>query len=91
LSNFKLSGLRGSLHYSREETCTNVNANNGYSIDGELYNHIAGKNISIGNTSVGLGQQLKLIADNSITITSNFTVQLGGTFETKIDNSICNE
>jgi len=77
-------------YYRRCIPCNDYAYSSQYLLSSTLYNSIIGKNIELSNNCIGSGMQLKIIADNSVLLGSNFEVQLGGVFEIKIDNAICN-
>ena len=80
------------VRYYQRKSCQNVNITNAnqYPLDNQIFNVIAGTNVNINcNYTVQSGQQLDVIAQNSIKLNAGFKTETGSTFRAKVDPTCC--
>ncbi len=81
------------VKYYKRSPCSDVNITNvsQFTLSNDNFNFLVGNNVAINcDYSVQTGQQLKIVAKNSVTLGPNFSVEAGAIFEVKIDQNICN-
>lgn len=62
---------------------------NQYPLDNQLYNVIVGEDVSVNcNYTIPTGQQLDIVAKNSITLGPGFSAGLGSTFNARIEPAL---
>ncbi|MFA5814709.1 MAG: glycoside hydrolase family 16 protein [Bacteroidales bacterium] len=72
----------------QDVTITNASQ---FSIDSQLLNAMVGRNVAINCLfTVPSGQQLDIVAGNSVTLGPGFTAAFGSTFNVRIESTVCN-
>lgn len=81
-------------YYQRKSNpCQDVTITNAsqFPLDSQLFNAMVGKNVAINCTySVPSGQQLDIVAGNSITLGPGFIAESGSAFYARIEPTVCN-
>ena len=80
------------VRYYQRAPCQDVNITNAnqYPIDEQVFNAIVGRDVSIDcDYIIQSGQQLEIIADNSIVLNSGFEVERGASFCAKVGSTVC--
>lgn len=81
------------VRYYKKEPCQDVNITDAsqFPLDNQIFNVMVGEDVVIDcNYTVQSGQQLDIVAQNSITLKPGFNAQAGSNFHAKIDPSVCN-
>lgn len=80
------------VRYYQRNPCQDVNITDAsqYPLDNQLYNVIVGEDVNINcNYTIPSGQQLDIVAKNSITLGPGFSAELGSTFSARIEPTVC--
>lgn len=80
------------VRYYQRNPCQDVNITDAsqYPLDNQLYNVIVGEDVNINcNYTIPSGQQLDIVAKNSITLGLGFSAELGSTFSARIESTVC--
>lgn len=76
------------LNPCQDLTITNASQ---FPLDSQLFNAIVGQNVTINCAyTVPLGQQLDIVAGNSVTLGYGFSAELGSVLNVRIEPTICN-
>jgi beta-glucanase (GH16 family) len=81
------------VKYYQRKPCQNINIIDAaqYPLSDEDFNVIVGEDVTINcNYEVQSGQQLRIIAKNSIKLLNGFKVEPSSSFTTKLDATLCN-
>jgi beta-glucanase (GH16 family) len=80
------------VRYYQKNPCQDVNVTDAsqYPLNNQLYNVIVGEDVNINcNYTIPSGQQLDIVAKNSITLGPGFRSELGSTFSARIEPTVC--
>ena len=80
------------VRYYQRKPCQDINITDAsqFPLSNQVYNVIVGKNVNINcNFTIQSGQQLEIVAKNSITLEPGFNAELGSTFTARIEPTVC--
>lgn len=80
------------VRYYQRNPCQDVNITDAsqYPLDNQVFNVIVGEDVNINcNYTIQSGQQLDIIAKNSISLGSGFDAEMGSTFSSRIEPTVC--
>jgi beta-glucanase (GH16 family) len=80
------------VRYYQRNPCQDVNITDAsqYPLDNQLYNVIVGEDVNINcDYTIPSGQQLDIVAKNSITLEPGFSTELGSIFSARIEPTVC--
>jgi len=80
------------VRYYQRHPCQDINITDAsqFPLDNQVFNAMVGEDVNINcSYTVQSGQQLDIIAKNSITLVHDFNAELGSTFCAKIEPTVC--
>jgi hypothetical protein len=80
------------VRYYQRKPCQDVNITDAsqFPLSDQVYNVIVGEDVNVNcNFTVQSGQQLEIVAKNSITLEAGFSAETGSTFSARIEPTVC--
>lgn len=80
------------VRYYQKKPCQDVNITDAsqFPLSNQVYNVIVGEDVNINcNFTVQSGQQLEIVAKNSITLEAGFSAEAGSNFTARIEPTVC--